>query len=59
MQVIGIISSLDMQIKFELEMTEMEKQLQQETEREREGEGQAWKKQPWSFWVILSQVKPQ
>lgn len=32
LQVIGIISSLDMQIKFQLEMTEMEKQSQQERE---------------------------
>lgn len=30
LQVIGVISSLDMQIQFELEMTEMERPSQQE-----------------------------
>lgn len=38
LQVIGIISSLDMQIKFQLEMTELEKQPQQEREKEEEEE---------------------
>lgn len=51
LQVIGIINSLDMQIKFKLEMTEMEKQPQQEKMKERK-EREARQKQLWSFWMI-------
>lgn len=58
LQVIGIINSLDMQIKFKLEMTEMEKQPQQEKMKERE-EREARQKQLWPFWMIWRQLKPQ
>lgn len=58
LQVIGTISSLDMQIKFKLEMTEMEKQPQQEKKKEGE-EREARQKQHWSFRMIRGQLKPQ
>ena len=51
LQVIGIINSLDMQIKFKLEMTEMEKKPQHQKTKERE-EREARQKQLWPFWMI-------
>ena len=51
LQVLGIINSLDMQIKFKLEMTEMDKQPQQEKTKDRE-EREARQKQLWPFWMI-------
>ena len=51
LQVIGIINSLHMQIKFKLEMTEIEKQPQQEKTMERE-EREARQKQLWPFWMM-------
>lgn len=51
LQVIGIISSLDMQIKFKLEMTEMEKQPQQEKQKECE-EREKQEKTTLALWLI-------